>query len=299
MNRVLSKVIAVAALLGLPLVSGSSAAQEAGVPPPPGGRGVVQPPSSPNPPFPPPNGWTCVGYCGSDPSDGVVSLSPANTSMYTYITTAGGTSGVGGLPSGNLGSESNGSTITSPTFTATAGAPLAFYFDYITSDGADYDYAWAELFTSTGTPVALLFGARTKSSGSIIPGTAMPNPAATLTPASVPIIPGAPTWAGLGGDSGNCVGSGCGYTGWVNASYTITTSGSYYVKFGVTNWIDGSYNSGLALDALTVSGTLVTTSGGGGRQQAPGLSPVGALAVLIGLTGFGFFFVTRRQRTQT
>jgi hypothetical protein len=146
-------------------------------------------------------------------------------------------------------------------FSATAGTNLSFYFNYVTSDGAGFaDYGWAELFDSSNTPVSLLFTARTESSGTIVPGTGMPTPNATLTPSSVPIIAGGPSWSPLGNSSGACYSTGCGYTGWVNSNYTITTAGNYYLEVGVTNWDDSAFDSGLALDGVTVGGVPITPS---------------------------------------
>lgn len=205
-----------------------------------------------------PTGWVCTGNCGSLGADGVVTLSPTGNSSYQYVTTSGGSNGVGALPTGKLGSETNGSTLATSTFSATAGTPLNFYFNYVTSDGAGFaDYSWAELFNSNNTLAALLFTARTEPSGSIVPGTGLPAPAATLDPASVPIIPGGPVWSPLGGSSGQCFDVGCGYTGWVLSSYTIPTTGDYYLEVGVTNWIDTAFDSGLALDGVTVGGVPI------------------------------------------
>jgi hypothetical protein len=137
-----------------------------------GGGGTATDPSSTIP-----SGWTCVGSCGTDGADGVVTLSPIGSSHYEWVSTAGGSNGVGALPTGALGSETDGSTLATQVFTATAGTSLNFYFNYVTSDGAGYaDYAWAELFNSANTPVALLFTARTVASGTIVPGTGMPTP---------------------------------------------------------------------------------------------------------------------------
>lgn len=161
-----------------------------------------------------PSGWTCTGSCGSLGADGAVPLSPTGNSSYQYITTNGGASGVGTLPSGSLGSETNGSTLATSVFTVTAGTDLNFYFDYVTSDGSGYaDYAWAELFDSSNNPVALLFTARTEPTGSIVPGTGLPAPAATLNPSSVPIQSGT-AWSPLGIEPGQeCASAGCGNTG--------------------------------------------------------------------------------------
>ena len=214
-------------------------------------------------PAPIPAGYTCAGNCGTSDANGVVPLSPIGSAMYEWISTSGGTSGVGALPSGNLGYETDGSRLATPVFTANAGAVLNFYFNYVTSDGAGYaDYAWAELFTSTGSPVALLFTSRTVPTGSIIPGTGMPAPMATLTPALVPITSGGPAWAPLGGYSGLCYSAGCGYTGWTQATYTIPTAGSYYLQIGVTNWLDSIYDSGLAMDGVMINGKPIQCGDG-------------------------------------
>lgn len=206
-----------------------------------------------------PSGWTCSGTCGSLGANGVVTLSPTGNSSYQYVSTNNGTHGVGALPTGALGGETNGSTLSTTVFSATAGTALNFYFNYVTSDGAGYaDYAWAELYNSSNTPVSLLFTARTLPSGSIVPGFGMPTPNATLTPGSVPIIGGGPAWSPLGGSSGSCYASGCGYTGWINSNYTIATAGDYYLRVGTTNWADTAYDSGLALDGVTVGGVPIT-----------------------------------------
>ncbi len=100
-----------------------------------------------------PAGWACNGTCGSGGADGVVPLSPIGDGSYQYVTTTGGAGGVGALPSGALGGETNGSTLSTSVFSATAGTSLNFYFNYVTSDGAGYaDYAWAELFSATNAP---------------------------------------------------------------------------------------------------------------------------------------------------
>lgn len=205
-----------------------------------------------------PSGWTCNGgsvSCGTSGADGVVTLPPNGSSTYQWASTNGGLGGVGALPTGTLGSETNGATLATSVFSANAGAALSFYFNFVTSDGSGFaDYAWAALYDSSNTLSALLFTARTAPSGSIVPGFGMPPVNATLTPASVPITGGAPAWSPLGGSSGTCYDAGCGYTGWVNASYTIATAGNYYLAIGVTNWTDTQYQTGLAMSGVTVNG---------------------------------------------
>ena len=232
-----------------------------------------------------PVGYTCTGNCGTDGSDGSITLSPIGSSQYEWISTNGGTLGVGVLPTGALGSETDGSTLATPVFSANAGTSLNFYFNFVTSDGAGFaDYAWAELFSSTGSPVALLFTARTVASGSIVPGTGMPAPLATLNPTSVPIIGGAPTWSPLGGSSDTCWSSGCGYTDWIDSNYTISNAGSYYLEIGVVNWGDESFDTGLAMDGVTVDGVSVGAS-----------TPEPATLTLFGL-GLGIAALARRRR---
>ena len=230
-----------------------------------------------------PSGWSCAGNCGSGGADGVVTLSPTGNSSFQWVSTVNGPDGTGALPTGALGQETNGSILSSPVFTATAGQALNFYFNFVTSDGANSttnfaDYAWVELFNSSNSPVALLFTARTAPSGSIVPGFGLPAPLATLSPASVPIIGGGPQWSPLGTDSGRCFGPGCGYTGWINSNYVIPTAGDYHVSFGVVNWIDDLFNSGLAIDGLTVGGVPV---GPGGNEPPPTGTPEPGTLLLL------------------
>jgi hypothetical protein len=218
-----------------------------------------------------PSGWTCSGNCGSSGADGVVPLSPIGSGSYQWVSTNSGVIGVGGLPTGTLGHETNGSTLASPIFSAAAGTALNFYFNYVTSDGAGFaDYAWAELFDSSNNPVALLFTARAVPSGSIVSGTGLPAPLATLTPSSVPIVGAGPAWSPLGSNSGQCFAAGCGYTGWINSNYVIPTTGNYYLGVGVVNWIDTEFQSGLALDGVTVGGVPVGPGGPPTGTPEPG-----------------------------
>jgi len=234
-----------------------------------------------------PSGWTCSGNCGSSGADGVVTLSPTGNSSFQWVSTTNGLNGVGVLPTGALGMETNGSTLATSVFSATAGTALSFYFNYVTSDGAGFsDYAWAELVNSSKAPVALLFTARTEPTGSIVPGTGLPNPLATLHPGSVPIIGGGPSWTPLGSSSGTCFAAGCGYTGWVNSSYVIPTAGNYYLEIGVVNWIDTAFDSGLALDGVAVGGVPITPPSGGSTTPPTSTSEPGVLALLsVGLLG--------------
>lgn len=232
-----------------------------------------------------PAGWTVAGNAGTLGADGVVTLPPiAGATQYGYISTAGGLTGVGSL---GLGSEANGSTLTSTAFSATAGQNLQFFFDYVTSDGAGFsDYAWAQLMNAvTNTVVATMFTARTTPGGNTVPGAGMAPVAATMTPGTVVITPGATTWSALGAGSGGCFSNGCGNTGWVQADYVVGTGGSYLLKFGVTNMIDTNFNSGLAFAGITVGGVQI-----GNAVPVPG-----SLA-LLGLGLAGLMVQTRRRQ---
>jgi hypothetical protein len=102
--------------------------------------------------------------------------------------------------------------------------------------------------------VALLFTARTNENGDAVPGFDMPAPMATLTPFPVAVAAGQTMWAPLGPDSDECYDTGCGATGWVHARYQIANAGNYRLEFGVTNWDDEDFDSGLAFDAISVDG---------------------------------------------
>jgi hypothetical protein len=231
-----------------------------------------------------PAGWTTVGNAGTSGADGLVSLAPSGGNQYGWVSTRNGANGVALPGVGGSGSGTNGSTLRSTAFSADAGEDLEFQFNYVTSDGAGYaDYAWARLLDTTFNQVALLFTARTAPAGSIVPGFSMPAPAATLTPLSVPIIGGNPFWGPLGGSSGSCYSAGCGYTGWIGSSYTIANAGNYILEFGVTNWIDTLYDSGLAFDGITVGGDPITQV------------PEPASLALLGLGMLGITAARRRR----
>lgn len=233
-----------------------------------------------------PVGWTCSGNCGSTVgADGVVSVPPvpSGATGFDWISTAGAphaSTGIGGASLG-LGSETNGSLLSSNVFSATAGQLLEFAFNYVTSDGSGYaDYAWARLIDSTSNAVVgYLVTARTEPSGSIIPGTGMPSIMAGLTPPSVPIISGGPAWSALGSSSGSCFAAGCGYTGWVKSDYTIASAGNYQLQFGVVNWSDTAYDSGLAISGATIGGTPITSVPEPGSIALIGAALLGVLAL--------------------
>lgn len=129
------------------------------------------------------------------------------------------------------------------------------------------------------------FTARTAPSGSIVPGAGMPPVEATLDLASVTIVAGGPVWSPLGDYSGECWDAGCGYTGWVESTYAIPTAGNYILEFGVVNWNDQFYDSGLAVDGITVAG-----------QPVSGVPEPSTFALLGG--GLAAACLARRLRSQ-
>ena len=72
------------------------------------------------------------------------------------------------------------------------------------------------------------------------------------------IIPGGPLWSPLGGSSGACYSTGCGYTGWVTSNYALGETGNFKLEFGVVNWADTAYDTGMAFDGITIAGVPIT-----------------------------------------
>jgi len=214
----------------------------------------------------------CFGTCGTLGAEGVVTAPPGGGD-YQYVSTAGGLDGVGSLDLG-IG-ERNGSLYVSDSFSASAGDSLQIYFNYITSDGAGWaDYAWAALRPDGGGADILLFTARTKATGDVVPGYDLPglDAGANLDPASTPIIPGISNWSPLGASAIKCfIGPeyGCGYTDWIEMDYVFDVGGTYSLVFGVTNLLDRVQDSGLAFTLPTMTrgsipepGTLTLMLGG-------------------------------------
>lgn len=224
------------------------------------------------------NAVTCIGTCGTLAPNGVVAAPPSGGPNYEYVSTNNGVSGAGQIAT--VGGT-NGSELTTDLFTAAVGDPLNFFFNFVTSDGAGFsDYGFAQLLDSSNASVGFLFTARTVPSGNTSPGFGLPANISTLSPLTSPIIGGGPVWSALGSSSGECFAAGCGYTGWIQSTYNITTAGSYKIRFGTTNFGDTAFDSGLAFSGITVAGTPVPTG------AVP--EPAAWMMMLLGMSAIGY-----------
>lgn len=88
-------------------------------------------------------------------------------------------------------------------------------------------------------------------------------------------------WSPLGGSSGSCWDNAntCGPTGWIKSSFTIASTGTYYLEFGVNNWGDTAFDSALAFDftGLNPATSSAPTS------SVPEPPPVAMMALELGL----------------
>ena len=69
----------------------------------------------------------------------------------------------------------------------------------------------------------------------------------------------------------------------MQADYSVVASGTYLVEFGVTNWSDMHYDSGLAFNAVTIASAPIST-----------VIPVPAAAWLFGSALAGIALLRRR-----
>jgi hypothetical protein len=247
---------------------------------------------------------SCIGACGVDSPNGDVTAPPSG-GAYSYVTTNGGTLGGGNYPGVAVanGTATNGSTLTTDAFTAAEGGQLSFEFNFITSDGtANWpDFAWAVLEDAGGSVLDTLFTAQTTPPpGNTVPDSNLPANSATLTPSSSGSIVGSgggggPVWNELGGDSGNCFGPGCGYTGWIQSLYTITAadltsnpSGIFHLAFGVSNANDTNWNTGMA-----IAGEVIDSNPIGN-----GATPEPSTIVMLAGAMLAMGFMIRRRVSQ-
>lgn len=250
---------------------------------------------------------SCIGSCGSLGANGDV-IAPPSGATYGWISTAGGVDGAGqiaGLPAGST----DGSSFMTSAFSATAGQTLQYYFNFISSDGQFQpdqfvyeDYASVQLVdATTGNLVAMLFNARAEPTGLIVPGQGLPaiDPGVQLKPPSSGMAagagtlgnqPGGPVWDPLGtgpdGFSGWCWGPGCGLSGWIQTDYTVSTDGNYKLVFGVSNWGDTVYDTGLAFSGIKIGDIEI-------EDSVP--EPATWAMMLVGMFGLGAA-LRRRQR---
>lgn len=238
-------------------------------------------------------GWASkVGSAGiNTTADGVVTLAPG-FSDYQWISTANGSSGGGTLPTVPVGSETNGSSGTTTTFTAAANDELSFYFNYVTSDGEGFtDYAWAALFNGDGAFDSYLFTARTTPGGDTVPGSGLPGLGVGVKLAPTSTFKRGPTnFFPLDASAAACFfaneAPACGSTDWIRMTYTFTKGGTYSLTFGVTNWKDTILDSALAIAGITIERPGVN---GGGNVPEPGT------LVLAGIALVGLAAVRRRR----
>jgi hypothetical protein len=239
-------------------------------------------------------GSTCTGNCGPIGANGNIGLSGnVGSTAHGWVSTANGVSAATNNVGFGLGGETNGSKLAYNFNVANNNTSLSFKFQYITSDGTSsfIEYGYAKLTDIVNSNSIILFHARTTPTGNIVPGFGLPPINATIVPASTPVIANQTTWSPLGSNSGACFGgaaSGCGRTDWITAQYTVAAAGNYQLEFGVINWGDTAFDSGLAFDfALGQGGVPIVDD----PTTVP--EPVSASLLLLGLTGLG---ATARRR---
>jgi hypothetical protein len=238
--------------------------------------------------------WAATGTAGLIGGTVTVPFSPTGNTGFGYVSTAGSSAqGVSPLQLKTDGkgneTDNNGSKVVSSVFTAQANDVLNLYFNYVSTDGRGYDdYAWARLVDAgTQDTAAWLFTARSTNSarGNVAPGDVLKRQLdkdapdeldATLNDgARIGFDVSSTVWAPLGLDSGFCWNDAntCGPTGWIQSLYTVTSTRSYYLEFGVVNWGDEVFDSALAFDYALLDATAFPGSGpgtGGGTGGGDG-----------------------------
>ncbi len=125
--------------------------------------------------------WDCTGDCGTLGANGDITASPEGGD-YGYIVSDTGITGLGlGIPG-----ETDGTRLRTGAFSAGAGDALDFYFNFVSPDGTSSfpDYAWVRLLDASLSEVAILFTARTTTSGDTVPGFGLPWPGSRCHPES-------------------------------------------------------------------------------------------------------------------
>ena len=252
--------------------------------------------------------WNTTGAAGVMAGGTTVPASPLGNAPFGYVTTAGGVYGTSPLVLRDEGrgseNQTNGTKVVSASFSAAASEKLDLYFNYVSTDGRGYDdYAWARLVNAgNNTTAAWLFTARSTNSanGNVIPGNVLNRQVDNNLPDELDAVlndgntvgfkVAGTDWAPLGYSSGICWDGAntCGPTGWIKSSYSITTTGSYYLEFGVINWGDEAYDSALAFDFAG----LRQANFNGLTTPVPELPPVAMMALGLGLMAV---VVRRRQ----
>jgi hypothetical protein len=75
----------------------------------------------------------------------------------------------------------------------------------------------------------------------------------------------------------------------VLSSYDIPTSGNYYLEFGATNWVDTLYDTGLAVDGVTIGGQSISP------PPVSGVTPEPSTLVLLGSGLLGLAGIAKRR----
>lgn len=262
--------------------------------------------------------WSVSGVAGVITGGTTVPNSPLGNAQFGYVSTAGpgvsynetyNTSPLV-LRSEGRGTENqtNGTKVRLGSFQAVANETLDLYFNYVSTDGRGYDdYAWARLIDAGNqSTAAWLFTARSTNTGrgNVVPGKVLDRQVDTDLPdeldatlnngASVGFNVSSTDWDPLGYSSGICWDSAntCGPTGWIKSSFTIASTGTYYLEFGVNNWGDEAYDSALAFDFTGLNPATFSAP----SSSVPEPTPAAMMALELGLVAI---VISRRQRSRS
>jgi hypothetical protein len=262
--------------------------------------------------------WSVSGVAGVITGGTTVPNSPLENAQFGYVSTAGpgGSSNATYntsplvLRSEGRGTENqtNGTKVRLGSFQAVANEKLDLYFNYVSTDGRGYDdYAWARLIDAGNqSTAAWLFTARSTSTGrgQVVPGKVLDRQVNNDLPknldailndgASIGFNVSSTEWDPLGDSSGSCWDSAntCGPTGWIKSSFTIASTGTYYLEFGVNNWGDEAYDSALAFDFTGLNPATFSAP----SSSVPEPPPAAMMALELGLVAI---VISRRQRSRS